>query len=378
MKKYFVIMLALSLVLLCPFRISAVEGSELIGEEEWAEFGSNLPQELKEEFFEDGGASVDEYADSVKQKSGAEYVFKKILETLSLELGGVLKLFFSICALLVLSAVFSAASSSFSNDSLGVAVRFCSAGAIFAVIIQTQYEHFERIEAFFDALGALVRAMISISESIWAMGGNVSTASTGGASLFLMLNICESVLSNSVIPVCCVMSVLGLCDAMSDEMKTGRLLSAIKKIYSLFLCTVMTLLLSSLSAQTAIAASADTAAARTAKLVSGNIIPVIGGSVGETLRTVFGGVCFLKNIFGIGGIIMIFGLLLPVGTSVLMTRLVFLISSGLAELLGCSNEARLLGNLGEIYGSMLGVICGVSVMFVLALCVFMQTVVAVM
>ena len=75
---------------------------------------------------------------------------------------------------------------------------------------------------------------------------------------------------------------------------------------------------------------------------------------------------------------MISGLLLPVGISVLLTRVVFLICGGLAEVLGCANEARFLGNLGEIYGTMLAVISGVSVMFILALCIFMQTVVAVM
>ena len=140
----------------------------------------------------------------------------------------------------------------------------------------------------------------------------------------------------------------------------------------------MTVLLSALSAQTSIAASADTAAARTARLVSGTVIPVVGGSVGETFRTVAGGVVYLKNIFGIGGILMIVLLVLPLGVSVLLTRFVFLICGGIADMLGCSGEAKLLENLGEVYGCMSGVVAGVCVMFIMALCIFMQTVVAVM
>jgi stage III sporulation protein AE len=173
------------------------------------------------------------------------------------------------------------------------------------------------------------------------------------------------------------MSVLSLCDAISDEMKMGRMLVAVKKIYAFFLGTIMTVLLSSLSAQTAISASADTTASRTARMLSGNFIPMVGGSIGETLRTVGGSVAYLKNVLGIGGIIMIGYILLPVGCSVLFMRVAFLLGSGVAELLGCSNEARFLGNLGEVYGSMLAVISGVSVMFILALCVFMKTVIAV-
>jgi hypothetical protein len=155
------------------------------------------------------------------------------------------------------------------------------------------------------------------------------------------------------------------------------MMAAIRKIYNFFLCIVMTILLSSLAAQTAISAAADGTAARTARLVSGSVIPVLGGSVGETLRTVASGVSYLKNIFGVGGILMIFALLLPVGMSVLLSRVVFLICGGLADMLGCANEARLLDGLGEVYGTMLAVVSSVSVMFVLALCIFMQSVVAV-
>ncbi len=378
MKKCIGIIFAMAMIAFCGFSASAIDGSELISEEEWESFEQALPKEVRDEFFDSGIKDSGEYADAVIEKSGIKYVFSCLLDEISLEWGSAARLFLTICALLIVSAVFNTASASFSNDSLASAVRFCSAGAIFAVIVYTQYEHFEQIEKFFDSLGTLMRAMIPMTASIWAMGGNVSTASVGSASFFVMLSVCEELLRSSIVPICCVMSVLGLCDAMSDEMKTGRLLAAIKKIYAFFLGIVMTLLLSSLSAQTSIAAAADTTAARTARLLSGTVIPVVGGSVGETLRTVYSGVAYLKNIFGIGGIVMISGLLLPVGVSVLLTRLVFLICGGLAELLGCSNEARFLGNLGEIYGTILAVISGVSVMFILALCIFMQTMVAVM
>jgi hypothetical protein len=62
---------------------------------------------------------------------------------------------------------------------------------------------------------------------------------------------------------------------------------------------------------------------------------------------------------------------------VLLTRLVFLVTGGLADILGCTSEARLLENLGEVYGCMLAAISGVAITFILAFCIFTQTVVAV-
>jgi stage III sporulation protein AE len=348
-----------------------------IDEGGWEKFVESLPEGALEDF--DGASLKDSesFGKAVSEMSGAEYIVGEILDCLGVELGGALLLFCSLCALLVISAIFTNNGLALGNGALSSAVRFCSSGAIFASVIYTQYRHFENIELFFESIGTLIRAMIPVSASLWAMGGNVVSAGNGSASLYVMLGVCETMFGASVIPVCCVMSVLGLCDAMSDEMRTGRMMAAIRKIYNFFLCIVMTILLSSLAAQTAISAAADGTAARTARLVSGSVIPVLGGSVGETLRTVASGVSYLKNIFGVGGILMIFALLLPVGMSVLLSRVVFLICGGLADMLGCANEARLLDGLGEVYGTMLAVVSSVSVMFVLALCIFMQSVVAV-
>jgi len=92
---------------------------------------------------------------------------------------------------------------------------------------------------------------------------------------------------------------------------------------------------------------------------------------------VSGGVAYLKNVFGFGGVFMILGTLMPVAVSLLLTRIVFLITAGLADILGCPSESRLLENLGETFGTMLAVCVSVSVMFVLSFCIFMQSVIAV-
>ena len=366
----------LAMIFILPLFFFDVSGVSVDGEL-WEEFVNSLPQSVTDSFENGTLEDVESFGDSVSEMSSARYVIGKILDCIGLELRGSLTLFCSLCALLVLNASLSGSSGTFLGADLGGAVRFCSAGAIFASVIYSQYGHFESIEMFFDSLGSLMRAMIPIGASLWAMGGNIVSASSGSATLYIMLGVSEGLFRTTVTPVCSVMSVLNLCDAMSDGMRTGRMLGAIRRIYSFFLCSVMTLLISCLAAQTALSASADGVAARTARLVSGSFIPILGGSVGETLRTVASGVGYLKSIFGIGGILMIFSLLLPVCISTLLFRVVFLVSGGIADMLGLASEARLLDGLGEVYGTMLAVVTSVSVMFLLSLCIFMQSVVAV-
>lgn len=366
----------LAMIFILPLFFFDVSGVSVDGEL-WEDFVNSLPQSVTDSFENGTLENVESFGESVSEMSSARYVIGRILDCIGLELRGSLTLFCSLCALLVLNASLSGASGTFLGADLGGAVRFCSAGAIFASVIYSQYGHFESIEMFFDSLGSLMRAMIPIGASLWAMGGNIVSASSGSATLYIMLGVSEGLFRTTVTPVCSVMSVLNLCDAMSDGMRTGRMLGAIRKIYSFFLCSVMTLLISCLAAQTALSASADGVAARTARLVSGSFIPILGGSVGETLRTVASGVGYLKNIFGVGGILMIFSLLLPVCISTLLSRAVFLVSGGIADMLGLASEARLLDGLGEVYGTMLAVVTSVSVMFLLSLCIFMQSVVAV-
>ena len=374
-RSAWVIFASAVIVFALSISVSASKKNDIPELEELIE---SLPEEFKEEIeSSDGEDDVQRLGNAVMRMSSADRMLLEVLEAVGLQAESVLKLFLAICALLILSSVFRTASSSIDNDALSSAIRFCSAGALFATIVYTQYSHFARIEDFFESLGNIMNAMIPISATVWALGGNVGCASAGSASLYLILNVSEGLFGLSVIPVCSAMSVLGLCDAMSDEMRTGKILGAIKKIYGFFLGIVMTVLVSALAAQTSISAAADSTAARSARMMSGSFIPILGGSIGETLRTVSGGVAYLKNVFGFGGVFMILGTLMPVAVSLLLTRIVFLITAGLADILGCPSESRLLENLGETFGTMLAVCVSVSVMFVLSFCIFMQSVIAV-
>ncbi len=287
------------------------------------------------------------------------------------------KLFLSLCVLVILSAIFGAVGRSLSSEALSGAVSFCSATVIMATVIHIQADYFERVELFFERLVALMGAMIPITGAVWAMGGNVSTASVGTSALYVFLSVCEGICGKSIVPVCCVFTALALCNTLSPEMGLRGFSNALKKIYTFFLGMIMTVLLASITASTALSSAADSTSARAAKLISSNIIPVVGASVGDTLRTIATSVKYLKSVVGISGIIFILLLLLPVLISLIMTRLSFMLAGGFAEMLGCDTESRFLSELGGIYGIMIAVASMSAVMFIFALTIFSKTVVAI-
>ena len=335
---------------------------------EWSE--DRLPKEMYSQ-------SVDDVGEAVKKMSDGKFWLKEISAVMKERIFFSASLFIKLCGLLILASIFGALSRSLSSDSMSGAVRFCTATAIFASIIYIQTEHFQKVELFFQRLLGIMSAMIPITGTVWAMGGNISTASAGTSALYVFLNVCELIFAKSLVPVCCLFTALALCNTLSPEMGMRGLTGALKKTYGFFIALIMTVLTASLSAQTTLCAAADSTGARAARLVSSNIIPMVGASVGETLRTLATSVQYLKSIVGIGGVIFILLLFIPVLIELLLTRLVFMLTSGVAEMLGCETEGRFLSEIGGVYGILIAVVSMSSVMFMFALTIFSKTVVAI-
>ncbi|MBE6546754.1 MAG: hypothetical protein E7668_04875 [Ruminococcaceae bacterium] len=313
---------------------------------------------------------------AVERMVSPDYLLGVLSDLTGAGLRDAARLLGQLCGLLILAAIFGTLRRSLGSDTLSAAVRFCTTAAIFAAILHLQSEHLARVALFFDRLCSLMGAMIPIAGTLWAMGGNVTTASAGTATLSVFLTVCQRLCAETILPVCGICTALALCNTLSPETGLRGMGGTVKKLYTFSLGMIMTLLVASLGSQTTLTAAADSTAARAARVVSSNIIPVVGGSVGDTLRTVASGVGYLKSVVGIGGIVFLLLLLLPTLLSLLLTRLAFLLGSGVADLLGCETEGKLLSELGSVWGCMIAVVAMSSVMFILGLTIFVKTTVA--
>ncbi len=372
---------ALFLSLMLSVATISAHGEEGLSVEMPSEFEAvtdALPDEILEQLPEGmTEESTDGQAEALSQMLSPQYWFDVLENALKEAAGEGIRLLATVCGLLMLAAVLHSVRNAFSSEGLRNTVRFCTVGALFATLLQTQYTQLAALVRFFDRLHALMSAMLPVGGALLAMGGNVTTAASGSATLGVFLSVSEGLCAKTVIPVCAIGTALALCRSLAPEIGLQGLANAVRKTYTFTLGLIMTLLCFLLSSQSALCAAADSTGARTAKLVSGMAIPIVGGSVGDTLRTVASGVQYLKSIVGIGGIVFVLLLLLPILLSLLVTRLVFLLGSGVAEMLGCEIEGKLLSELGAVWGTMIAVASMCSVMFILALTVLVRIAVAV-
>ena len=376
-KTFLLLLLVLLCVLFLSFTACAEGESYEIPEDEWESFKNALPDEASRYFSEDALDGQAIFAGELEDFLTPKRMISVIFELFGIEVVSITRLFFLLIAILVISGVLSVLASRCNSSALRSTLKLCSLGSLFCSTGYIFYSHFERLEEFFERIIALGNGMIPITASIWAMGGNVSTASAGSATLYCILNVVQRLWAGSAVPVCALLLVLGFCDVSCTELKTGRVVATVKRVYSFFLGLSMTVLLSSLAAQTTLTAAADGVAARTGRLVSTTVIPIVGGNLGEALRTVASCVRYLKGVFGVGGIVAVALLTLPVVITLLLTRAVFSICSTCADIIGCDEESKLLASFSNVYGCALAVVAGVGMTFVLALCIFIKTAIAV-
>ena len=367
--KIFFALVSFMLLLTCP--VSAADIEELPSE--FVELIDGLPSEIEEYLPSDiYSTDAEDVSDAVGSMSDIGYVSALIAKVLGIELKKKLSFFATLTGMLLLVAIFRTFKSGLAKGALSGAVGYCSTAFIFALVISSLAHDLEAVKGFFERISALMLGVIPTVSVVYAMGGNVTTAAASSGTLYVVLSFCETVLARTVIPITAMLMAFSLCGALSPGIKLSSLCSALKKCYTFFLTFVMSVLLFVLSSQTLLSASADSITARAAKLMASSAIPIVGGSVGETLRTVGATVSYIKSVTGLGSIFFIFILVLPIVISLLITRLFLILLTSMAEMLGCEAEARVLADVGGIYGTLIAVVSAVSVSFILALGVFLR------
>ena len=374
--------LALLILLLAFVLPVGAEGAQTSGEseaiaEEWEAFQAAIPPEVQDllprDFFSQDMTLV---AKGVQEASTLSAILRAVGQVMGVTLTQNLALLAKLCGILVLSATFRAAVGERKNGTEG-AISLVSVLAITLMLFAGEGTRFSQMEQFFGTVRALCVALIPLMGALYAMGGNVAAAVANHGVMSGFLAILETACSGVVVPVACVLVALAVLDAVTGKGSLCSLANLLKRTFTFGLSFFMMLLTFVLGLQHTLAKGSDTLALRTVRFAAGSFLPVVGGSISETLRTVAGSVEYLRGAVGVGGILVIFFLFLPTFLSVLLTRIAFSLSSAVAGLLSCAREQKLLGEISSVWGYFLSVIACLFVMTVFSLTLFAHSAAAI-
>lgn len=339
--------------------------------EEYFDFSNSIPEDvaslLPEEFF---SGSITELSDSLFDVTSPKYFIGVILDLLSGGLGGAFSLFALLVGMIALASLLSAFTEDLISGELKNAVNYAISISISSTVVATQVGKIAAVGDFFKRLVVLMNSLVPIMGALYLSGGNTLGAALASSSLLVQINLIELGVSFLVIPAVSACLALNLADSIvPGAARLSGIAAAIKRtlVFVFGLCS--TILMATLSAQNILASASDGAGARAVKFLAGNMIPVVGSTVGDTLKTLAASVKLMRSTVGVAGIVALALLILPALIELFLTRFVFNTAAAVGELLGCKTAVKLYREIASLYGYIIaaGVLSSLLCTFALTL-----------
>ena len=365
-KKISITLIILILIIIFPFGVSAED--EL--PEEYKDMVDSIPDDVAQ-LLPDGifSSELSEVEGAVNEMSSWDFIWNTVFEMIGLNIDDALRIFAVLTGLLLLCSLLSRLHESIKNEKLSTVIPMVGGIIIVSAILLLAKAPLERIETFFADIRLFVNTMSPVICSLYAMGGNVSVAVVQSYGMITFLAIFENVCILALETIVGICMALAVASSLAPNINLKPLGDTIKRIFTFFVGLLMLIFTTVLSTQTLLASNADSLGAKTAKMFAGQMIPLVGGTVGESLRTAGASIEYLRSTVGVGVIIIFLLLVLPTILSIICFRFSFIAASAVSALLGCEREGRLINEMASIYGYVLAIasICAISLLLLLTL-----------
>lgn len=361
--------LIILIILLSPSLLSIdVYAEEDDLSDQYSELIESLPDDIADLLPEDiFSLNLEDLGEGVGQLASWDNIINRLLDILGFNIKEIVKVLATLCSIIILCALLNMIKKIISNSGLAYVIELVGCSVVGATIISLSKPILDRTLLLCEDIKVFINTMSPLICGMYAMGGNISTAVVHNYGLIVFLSIFENVC------VLLLQLILGVSMALviaSIFIRDNSLLSinnAIKNGFTFFLGFIMLVYSTVISAQTLLSSKGDTLSSKTVKMLTTQIIPVVGGTIGESLRTAGASIEYLRSNIGVLLIVVFIFIVLPTVISIFLYRLAFVIANGFAGLLGCDEEGKVMNEIASIYGYGLAIlsICSITLLFLL-------------
>lgn len=350
-----------ALILLLPLRTGAEGVSDMYGA---------LPDGVKDSLPDRLENDISENGESAVASLGAEYIASLAASALKAAFAYSVKPLAAVIGVLLLSALLNSAGAAAAG---GEAVALSSAVSVNVTLFGAITPLFKLTSDTLSGIGLIMKGILPVMTGIYAMSGNITTASVNSTWLMLLLTFLETLTESLLMPLLCTCT--GFIAVTTLSRFTGApdmsgVSGELKKALTFLLAAAGTVFTTVMAHQTALAKSADSVALRSLKFASGNMIPVIGGALGEAADGYLAGVSLIRSASGTLAAAAVISYVLPALLKIAVLRAGLSAVAAGAEIMGRGKEAAVVREAGEVLGIAVALICTASVLSVIAVGVF--------
>ena len=343
-SKYFCIVVLIIIFSLMPQSSLFAEenNTELYDvKEEFKDFIENLPEDIKNLLPEATYDSLDS-PEKLIELFKAEYIINISKGLLRSVLASSLKTFAFVASISLIMAVLSSVGRAFSADGAGIKVwnlagTLCIGASVYALV----WSHIDSVMKFAENISVFIKSLGVVIGVVYLGAGEVAGAGVHSVWVFSITSVTEELCRSLLLPIMQISFSATLSSGIMSGVNISRLVQTLRNIFTSVLIFFMTVISVVFSFQSVIASSSDTLKMRGIRYAITHSVPIIGGLVSDSARTLATGFTLMKNSIGFVGIVIII--------VISLYPLITLTASKYALQLASSFSALILEDRGNIF-----------------------------
>lgn len=302
--------------------------------------------------------------------SGESINFKKILDKLvsilAKEIIIAIKAGIAIVIILIVSAIFKSLELD-SGSSIGNIVSLVTFMVVVTLAGNTYLEVVKLFSSTITAMCSAVQIITPFIMGILIVTGGAVTATIVQPLILFIASFIGMCINYFVLPFITIGLSMKIISGISESIKLNKLGGLFTKTAMWTMTVSFAIFLGIISIEGQVATSVDSVVVKGAQAAVSNIIPVVGKFVSDSLEIVMGSAEVIGKVAGTVGIIALIILALVPIIKILLVMICQKIVVASSESLGADDKlSKIIDDFGEVYKTMLGVLIGVLVIFVIS------------
>lgn len=349
---------------------SSDSGVEAV-QENWENLMTALPEDVRRELEGISFRSLSDTADTLSQKTDIRYWLKFLLAQFGFSLREMSSKIPLLFALMLFMAAVQNLLPSVSGNMQKTFNTYT--GLVSALILYHQtFDLLAVVRTGLDRLCRIMNFITPVMEAVYLSSGALTQRAVSAQAVVLFVTAAGNFTGYFLTPMTQLLFTFSAAASVCDEAKLTPLVGSLRK-FIMRLIQLFTMFFSfMLASQSILAKSADSLGMKTARFALGSFIPIAGGTLAEALSTLREGMSLIKSTAGVGGILVIFLLVLPDILQLGINKFFLsLIGTG-AELLKLDKFAALIREIHGIIELLLAIVLFTALLFVLILILFIK------
>lgn len=293
-------------------------------------------------------------------------LFTKLLELFANEISSTIKGSVTIFIIIIIMAIVSNLELESKSDITRIAHLACFV-FIATITVATFVETVNMLKSTINTMSTLMQVISPFLLSILIATGKISTTGIIQPLLLFLASSVGFIVTYFVIPLLSISVAFNVICSISENIKLEKLSKLFSSVSVWTIGVVLTIFLGVLSLETSLSSSVDSLSVKTTQAAVSNFVPVVGKFFSDSFEMVVGAT---KIIGKTGGVIGILGIIIvgvvPILKMASIMGIYMLLAALVEPITPSTLISKYLSSFANVYKTMLGVLIGVVILFVIS------------